>query len=110
MCHKVTNKNLIGGHPLCRTFINEKVIPPLIFAFDDFNHIFRTFLATAFQPEFYDLSNARFEKLHVIFNEPILKVFTGKVSIIGDNFIICDETIRHMVSCIRNCACNGQLY
>ena len=52
MCHKVTHKNLIGGHPLFRTFINEKAIPPLIFTLDDFKHIFRAFFTATFQPDF----------------------------------------------------------
>ena len=69
-------------------FIGEKAISSTIFTLDDFKHIFRAFLAAAFQPEFYDVGNARFEKLHVIFNKFVSEMYAGKGSIIADDFII----------------------
>ena len=69
-------------------FIGEKAISSTIFTLDDFKHIFRAFLAAAFQPEFYDVGNARFEKLHVIFNKSVSEMYAGKGSIIADDFII----------------------
>ena len=60
----------------------------MIFAFDDFKHIFWAFFTATFQPDFYDLCNTCPEKLCMIFNKSVLKMLTGKISIIPENFIV----------------------
>ena len=70
------------------TFANRSVVSPIVLAFDDFKHLFRAFFAIIFEPKFYNLCNTCLEKLHVILDESIMKMFTGKVDIIAENFVV----------------------
>ena len=71
-----------------RTFISKELFTTTIFAFDNLKHIFRTFFTAVFEPHFYNLRDTGFEKFHMIFNKPILKMRLCKDNIINENFIV----------------------
>ena len=77
-----------AGFLLFCSIIVKESNTALIFTFNDFEYFFRAFLAVVFQPQFYDLCNARLEKFHVILNESVLKMRPGKGGVIADDSVL----------------------